>query len=156
MILGRILQSMGALKGNRVACHSPFPQRLDQISLIGIIAEQANVTPLLRHRWLERRVGFALQRAGKVGLAAEQFDLRLPFLFHCYLRNHGSLVRFCRQQRKFRRMRLCLRSAKSRHWIAYKSKGAPEEVLYPGLLINCSIDKLVWDDLPSDQWVEKR
>jgi hypothetical protein len=38
MILGRIRQSMGALKGNRIACHSPFPQRLDQISLI-IIAE---------------------------------------------------------------------------------------------------------------------
>ena len=56
MILGGILQSMGALKGNRVACHSPFPQRLDQISLIGIIAEQANVTRLLRHRRLERRI----------------------------------------------------------------------------------------------------
>ena len=80
MILGGILQSMGALKGNRVACHSPFPQRLDQISLRGTIAKEPNVTRLLRHRRLERRVCFALQRAGKVGLAAKQFDL-LPFLF---------------------------------------------------------------------------
>ena len=112
MILGGILQSMGALKGNRVACHSPFPQRLDQISLIGIIAEQANVTRLPRHRRLERRIRSTLHGPADVRLAAKQFDLRLPFLFHCRLRNHGSLVRFCRQQRTSRRMRLCRRSGR--------------------------------------------
>jgi hypothetical protein len=31
-----------------------------------------------------------LQRAAEVSLAAKQFDLRLPFLFHCRPRNHGS------------------------------------------------------------------
>ena len=81
MILGGILQSMGALKGNRVACHSPFPQRLDQISLIGIIAEQANVTRLLRHRRLERRIRSTLHGPADVRLAAKHFRLALAVSF---------------------------------------------------------------------------